>query len=273
MPACIKRVGDGPDVFAELGSFAIWVPAGEPRPVGYKTKSSDIFKLRLSDDNSDKAEFQWRMSTPLSALLLALLAIPLSRSRPRQGQYARMLGALIIYAVYFNLLDVSKTWVEQGTSESIWWAPGLLALLVLILYAALEKICPSRLACAGACKMMILDRYIASSYLKGMVPVMLLLLSLFSFLALAEELEEVGQGTFRLIDAFLVVLYTSPRRIVDLMPVTALLGGLMGLGATGQPPGTDRRQGRRYVQGANGKTGFSGHHDRGGAGGVDAVAC
>ena len=79
--------------------------------------------------------------------------------------------------------------------------------------------------------MMILDRYIASSYLKGMIPVMLLLLSLFSFLSLAEELEEVGQGTFRLIDAFLVVLYTSPRRIVDLMPVTALLGGLMGLGA------------------------------------------
>ena len=134
-----KRVSDGPDVFAELGSFAIWVPAGEPRPVGYKTKSSDIFKLRLSDDNSDKAEFQWRMSTPLSALLLALLAIPLSRSRPRQGQYARMLGALIIYAVYFNMLDVSKTWVEQGTSESIWWAPALLALLVLILYAPWKK--------------------------------------------------------------------------------------------------------------------------------------
>ncbi|MBT8048554.1 MAG: LPS export ABC transporter permease LptG [Xanthomonadales bacterium] len=79
--------------------------------------------------------------------------------------------------------------------------------------------------------MMILDRYIASSYLKGMVPVLVLLLTLFSFLALADELEEVGNGTFRQIDAFLVVLYTSPRRIVDLLPVTALLGGLMGLGA------------------------------------------
>jgi len=79
--------------------------------------------------------------------------------------------------------------------------------------------------------MIVLDRYIASSYLKGMVPVLMLLLALFSFLALAEELEDVGKGAFRLIDAFLVVLYTSPRRIVDLMPVTALLGGLMGLGA------------------------------------------
>jgi len=79
--------------------------------------------------------------------------------------------------------------------------------------------------------MMILDRYIASNFLKGMVPVMTLLLALFSFLALTEELEKVGDGTFRQIDAFMVVFYTTPRLIVDLMPVTALLGGLMGLGA------------------------------------------
>lgn len=79
--------------------------------------------------------------------------------------------------------------------------------------------------------MKVLDRYIVRNYLMGMVPVMLLLLALFSFVALAEELEEVGNGTFRQIDAFLVILYTAPRRLVDLMPVTALLGGLMGLGA------------------------------------------
>ena len=78
--------------------------------------------------------------------------------------------------------------------------------------------------------MIILDRYIMSQFLKGMLPVLLLLLALFSLLALAEALEDVGKVTFRQLDAFLVVLYTSPRRIVDLLPVTALLGGLMGLG-------------------------------------------
>lgn len=77
----------------------------------------------------------------------------------------------------------------------------------------------------------ILDRYIASNYLKGLLPVMVLLLGLFSLIALADELEQVGEGTFQQIDAFLVILYTSPRRMVDLLPVAALLGGLMGLGA------------------------------------------
>ena len=52
--------------------------------------------------------------------------------------------------------------------------------------------------------MIILDRYIMSQFLKGMLPVLLLLLALFSLLTLAEELEDVGQGTFTQLDAFLV---------------------------------------------------------------------
>ncbi|MEJ8567137.1 LPS export ABC transporter permease LptG [Elongatibacter sediminis] len=75
------------------------------------------------------------------------------------------------------------------------------------------------------------DRYLMRRFLVGTLPVLLLLLILFSFLALADELEDVGQGSFTLFDAFRVVLYTAPRRIVDLMPVTLLLGGLIGLGA------------------------------------------
>jgi hypothetical protein len=45
-----------------------------------------------------------------------------------------MLLALGIYAIYFNLLDVSRSWVEQGSSSQIWWVPGLLSLLVAALY-------------------------------------------------------------------------------------------------------------------------------------------
>jgi lipopolysaccharide export system permease protein len=135
-----KRVSDGPDLFAQLGNFSIWIPAGESIAPGYKTKSSSTFDLVSSQSNDDIAEFQWRLSTPLSALLLALLAIPMSRSGPRQGRYARMLAALVIYAVYFNLLDVARTWVELGSSTTIWWVPGLLVLLLVMLYSPWRKI-------------------------------------------------------------------------------------------------------------------------------------
>ena len=69
------------------------------------------------------------------------------------------------------------------------------------------------------------------SFLAGCVPVLFLLLTLFSFLGLSEELEDVGDGAYELIDALLVVAYTLPALTVDLLPVTALLGGLLGLGA------------------------------------------
>jgi lipopolysaccharide export system permease protein len=68
-------------------------------------------------------------------------------------------------------------------------------------------------------------------FLAGIFPVLLLLLALFSFMALAEELEDVGQGSFTVTDALMVVFLTTPKRIVELLPITALLGGLLGLGA------------------------------------------
>lgn len=129
-----KRVEDGPDVFSEIGKFSLWLPAGSADHVGYKTKSTSSFELMNSVLPEDLAELQWRLSTPLSALLLALLALPLSRARPRQGRYAKLLAALVIYAVYFNLLDVARTWVEQGTAQGIWWVPALLASIVVVLY-------------------------------------------------------------------------------------------------------------------------------------------
>jgi len=79
-------------------------------------------------------------------------------------------------------------------------------------------------------RIILLDRYIVRNFILGMIPVMLLLQLLFSFIVLADELGDVGKGVFTQLDAYLVVLYTTPRRVVDLLPVTALLGGLMGLG-------------------------------------------
>lgn len=130
----LKKVKDGMDLSGEFGSFTLYLPAESPKAPGYKVKSASTNSLRKSSDPVDRAEFQWRLSTPVSALLLALAAIPLSRSRPRQGRYAKMLLAIGIYAVYFNLLDVSRSWVEQGNSAYIWWVPGLLSLVVAGLY-------------------------------------------------------------------------------------------------------------------------------------------
>ena len=61
-----------------------------------------------------RAELLWRISVPLSAIVLALLAIPLSFVNPRAGRSANMLLALFTYLVYNNLMTISQAWVASG---------------------------------------------------------------------------------------------------------------------------------------------------------------
>jgi lipopolysaccharide export system permease protein len=79
--------------------------------------------------------------------------------------------------------------------------------------------------------MSLIDRYIARNFLSGSAIVLLILLPLFGFLTLSEELERAGQGAFTSFDALIVVAYSLPKLVLDLLPVTALMGVLIGLGA------------------------------------------
>jgi len=130
-----KRINDGPNVLGHFKNLTVFLRVTDPELVGYKVKAQSSQALRTQQDPKGKAEFQWRLSTSLSTLLLALAAVPLSRSLPRRGRYAKILVALLVYALYMNLLTVAKTWVEQETVSTIWWVPALLALLVVVFYA------------------------------------------------------------------------------------------------------------------------------------------
>ena len=88
-----------------------------------------------SHDPSDIAQLQFRASSPLMALVLTLIAVPLSKLRPRQGRYARVGFAIVVYFVYSSLLSASKTWLEKSDlppAIGVWWVHA--AALTLGLY-------------------------------------------------------------------------------------------------------------------------------------------
>jgi lipopolysaccharide export system permease protein len=77
-----------------------------------------------SHDPSDIAQLQFRASTPIMALVLTLIAVPLSKLRPRQGRYARVGFAIVVYFVYSILLSGSKIWLEKSElppAIGVWW--------------------------------------------------------------------------------------------------------------------------------------------------------
>jgi lipopolysaccharide export system permease protein len=101
-------------------------------PLGYSSLAAPSLQLATSHAPADLAEFQWRLSTPITTMLLAMLAVPLARGRPRQNRYGKLGAAILIFFVYYLLYTSARTWVQHGmvgTIPGIWWAPALLAAL------------------------------------------------------------------------------------------------------------------------------------------------
>lgn len=76
-----------------------------------------------------------------------------------------------------------------------------------------------------------LDRYIARSFYRGFALVALVLMTLFSFAAFVQELDDVGKGDYQMADAALYVVLTLPRRFFEIAPISGMLGALFSLGA------------------------------------------
>jgi lipopolysaccharide export system permease protein len=79
-------------------------------------------------------------------------------------------------------------------------------------------------------RLAIVDRHIAFGVARSYLIVLAVLLALFSFLALVEELEDLGKGRYGLGDILAVVALTTPRRALDLAAITALIGSVLAMG-------------------------------------------
>jgi len=84
---------------------------------------------------TDKIELHSRISFMLLCLVLSIIAVPLSRTSPRQGQYAKLSGAILIYITYANLLNINRAWLEKGKipiEASFWWLHFAMFIIALV---------------------------------------------------------------------------------------------------------------------------------------------
>ncbi len=99
----------------------------------YRRKAIPTQELASFNTKQYIAEFQWRLTAPFSTILLGLLGIPLSRSSPRGGKYAKIFTATVFFAVYYFLGLMVKNLVEQGAIPvvpGLWWTVIGLGVLV-----------------------------------------------------------------------------------------------------------------------------------------------
>jgi len=110
----------------------------ENRPVAVKKRLKTLPSEELwkSDDPKAQALLQWRLVPPIAILILAWLAVPLSYVAPRQGQYGKIVPALIFFMIYYNILLIAKDAVEKEVLPT-WMGLWTIHIGVLILIAIL----------------------------------------------------------------------------------------------------------------------------------------
>jgi lipopolysaccharide export system permease protein len=116
-----------------------------PRPIQaeYKRKASSSKNLMYSNARKDIAELQWRLSTPFSTILLALLAVPLSRAAPRQGKYAKIFTATVVFATYYFLGLMIKSFIDEATISAF---PGIWSIVIGLGVLLVILLAPSKFA-------------------------------------------------------------------------------------------------------------------------------
>lgn len=118
----------------EFERYGVLVSRQSPAVSGDLSARALPTRALVENPNSfNKGELLWRISLPVMALLLMVLAIPLSFVNPRRGRSSNLMTALVLFVVYSNMISVFQAAVVRNRLPFLlaWWPIHLLAILII----------------------------------------------------------------------------------------------------------------------------------------------
>ncbi len=133
-----EGVGGSPDYrVMSFERYTIRLYAYEAGLIVPTLKSLPTLALLRDRSPSNMGELLWRVGLPISAFVLALLAIPLSYVNPRAGRSLNLILAILLYMIYSNFLSITQAWVAQAKLSpfvGICLVHGVMAGVLLLLF-------------------------------------------------------------------------------------------------------------------------------------------
>jgi lipopolysaccharide export system permease protein len=120
----------------EFERYAVRIEQSESKSFFPSHKSRPTAQLIKDPTPVNLGELTNRLGIPISALLLALLAVPLSTVNPRTGRFFNVILAVLVYMLYNNLGNIMQAMVA---SKKVGFPVGVsavhlaMALLLLVL--------------------------------------------------------------------------------------------------------------------------------------------
>jgi lipopolysaccharide export system permease protein len=98
--------------FNEWGRYL--PPAPSIADLEFESDARTTIDLLANPSLENQAALQWRIAMPLMVFIATLLAVPLSKTNPRQGRYFKMLPAILIYVFYLTFLLNANSKIMKG---------------------------------------------------------------------------------------------------------------------------------------------------------------
>ena len=121
----------------EFEKYSVRIEASEVKETVPSVKAMSMSTLIFDESPVARAELIWRVGLPLSALVLSLLAIPMSFVNPRAGRSLNLMLAAMLYMVYTNLLSIFQAWVTQqkvGVFFGLWAVHVVMLAMVAMMF-------------------------------------------------------------------------------------------------------------------------------------------
>ncbi|HET6720785.1 MAG TPA: LPS export ABC transporter permease LptF [Rhodocyclaceae bacterium] len=116
-----EMVPGSPELRAiEFGRYSVRIELKENYQPSQSSRNVTTRELFKSDNRAFGAELVRRFGLPISAMMLSLMAIPLSYVNPRAGRSWGVVVALLVFLIYNNMQSVMQAWVGQGRISAAW---------------------------------------------------------------------------------------------------------------------------------------------------------
>ena len=123
---------------SEFERYAMRIEARDAKASAPSAKSLPTMALLQDTNPLNQGELAWRVGLPLSALILALLAIPLSFVNPRAGRSVNLVMAILVYMIYNNVISIAQAWIAQqrvSLPVGMFGVHAAMIVLLLVLFA------------------------------------------------------------------------------------------------------------------------------------------
>ncbi|WP_394129621.1 LPS export ABC transporter permease LptF [Shewanella maritima] len=108
----------------EFGGYQMEIKEQAVDERSRKLSAMPIGQLFKTDTAEAVAEFHWRIAIPLAIPIMTLIAVPLARVNVRQGKFAKIFPAILLYLGYFGLMVAGRRALEDEVIPlylGMWW--------------------------------------------------------------------------------------------------------------------------------------------------------